>query len=45
MKKLMAFLLAALMVVGLFAGCGEQEEKPTTEPTEVIADFAQVDWD
>ena len=45
MKKLIALLLATVMVAGLFAGCGEDSAKPTTEPTEVYEDFAQVDWD
>lgn len=45
MKKWIAFLLAAVMVAGMFAGCGEEAATPTTEPTEVYEDFAQVDWD
>lgn len=31
MKKIIALLLAALMVVGLFAGCGKEETPATTE--------------
>lgn len=45
MKKLSCLLLAVLMIAGLFAGCTEQWNTEATNPTEVIDDFAQVDWD
>jgi putative aldouronate transport system substrate-binding protein len=32
MKKVLALLLAMLMVIGLFAGCGKKEEEKTSEP-------------
>ena len=31
MKKILAFLLAALMVVGLFAGCAPADNDDTTK--------------
>jgi len=45
MKKLIALLLAALMVASVFAGCNGQSGTEGTKPSEVIEDFAQVDWD
>lgn len=33
MKKILALLLAVLMVVGLFAGCGAKTEAPAADPT------------
>lgn len=32
MKKLLALVLALLMVVAVFAACGKAEEKPATTP-------------
>lgn len=43
MKKATSLLLAALMVIGLLAGCGTQSEKPaatTAAPTEAAAEAA-----
>ena len=37
MKKVLAFLLAAMMVVGLFAGCGAQTQTPATNAPENTA--------
>lgn len=45
MKKWIGLLLAVWMILGLFAGCGDQFNTEATNPTEVIENFAQVDWD
>ena len=34
MKKLLALLMAAVMVIAMFAGCGNTEAKPTTDGTQ-----------
>ena len=36
MKKIFAILLASLMVLGLFAGCGAAEEAPAAEESKNI---------
>ncbi len=41
MKKLFAILLASLMVLGLFAGCGAAEETPATDAKETVAADAE----
>jgi LPXTG-motif cell wall-anchored protein len=34
MRKIFALLLAAVLLIGLLAGCGKETAAPETEPTE-----------
>ena len=43
MKKTLAMLLAVIMVVGLFAACGNTEDKKTeTETTEATPEITEA---
>ena len=43
MKKIIALLLACMMVIGLFAGCGESAADPTTAPAQNNNDTPATD--
>ncbi|MFB0921165.1 MAG: hypothetical protein QMB62_09825 [Oscillospiraceae bacterium] len=36
MKKTFAVVLAAMMLIVAFSGCGKKAEEPTTSPTESV---------